>query len=645
MKNEKSHSLRSVAIKAWRTSCTLSLFLVFHHGVAQSSRPHPIGTPPDTLSLGFERVWNTFVWNGVLGATVADDDDSLVFHQALKSKLIRTNPVASQGEYDGDIRYRRKFGEDWELLARTASLVVSDNQSIDLSRLAQHQALIGLGYGLGSWKFNGLGGYEIDAQQSAQDEGPVVDALLENHRLHFEEIDATVQTEWTKSFLNRRNPEQQNALVSLVRDFGGGGSDSLSIQYSKQRREFYTSADPQLMSLYAIDHNIFRRDALSFDVMDVLSYRMSQRTEILVRGTMGNRTIDRSFLYKNFLQPSSITLDTRIQELFLNGTVSASTQMFDWLAARLGMSFEERDDRFSVQDQQGIPQSVFQSQEASAKKLENTSQRTSLWGSVISDFTGSDHLTFNGSASILRYDTPDSTNTDDRDELLFVLSMRETHDFNQYLSVELEANATLSHLVYLDRLQSANNNWNRVFSLSPKTTLRPADWIRSDNDAEVVANYTVYDFEQQVASVKSYSFRQASWSDSTVILFNRRIELDFSGTLRLYERGILKWQEFKEKPLDYFVEQSLWPQIVYRTREDIALTVGYRYFSRDQYAYSGTAKNLTHSLVTAGPTVGVAWYGLEGSNVVVSGWRESSAIDSAAPTYVSNLSVSVRFVF
>jgi predicted RNA-binding protein with PUA-like domain len=277
--------------------------------------------------------------------------------------------------------------------------------------------------------------------------------------------------------------------------------------------------------------------------------------------------------------------------------------------------------------------------------LEYTSQRTSAWGSIFSELSNADRLKIDGSASILRYDTPDSLNVDDRDELLLALSVEETHNFSQYLSVGIEANVTLSHLVYLDRLQSANNNWNRVLSLSPRISLRPVRWFVSENIGEVVANYTVYDFEEQVASVKSFSFRQVSWSDSTTIALNHRIDFSFSGTLRAYERGILKWKEFKEKPLDYFVEKSLWPRFLYRTIQDVALSVGYRYFSRDQYSYDGTSRTLTHSIVTAGPTVGVEWHGVGGTSVLLSGWRESSAVDSGQSTLVSNLSVSVSLVF
>ncbi len=116
----------------------------------------------DTVSLGFERVLNTFIWNGNVGIAVADSNNSLILHQTLRSKLIRSDPVANQGEYDGYVGYRGRIAEGWDMLARTTSLVVSDNQSIDLARLAQHQGLLGIGYKSDLWMVGVLGGYEVE---------------------------------------------------------------------------------------------------------------------------------------------------------------------------------------------------------------------------------------------------------------------------------------------------------------------------------------------------------------------------------------------------------------------------------------------------------------------------------------------------
>jgi hypothetical protein len=298
-----------------------------------------------------------------------------------------------------------------------------------------------------------------------------------------------------------------------------------------------------------------------------------------------------------------------------------------------------------VGELEGIPLSVTQSQQQSARRLEYTARQTSAWASVVSPLSTKDLLVVSVSASILRYDTPDSLNTDDRDVLLLSYMVQETHRFNEHLAIGLSVNASLNHLVYIDRLQSANNNWNRILSFSPRIVLSPAEWLVSSNVGEVVANYTVYDFEAQVTSVKSYSFRQASWSDSTYVQLSRNIGLDFSGGMRVYERGILKWEQFKEKPLDYFVEKSIWPRLVYRPNADLTLSVGYRHFSQEQFAYNGAVRNFSHSIVTTGPTAEIRWFGPGGTNLAISGWNMASFNDSKQTGTVPNLSMSVSTFF
>jgi hypothetical protein len=600
---------------------------------------------PDTLSTGFERVLNTFIWKGDLKVTEDNSNIGLSIRQNLRSRLIRTQPAARQGEYDGSVGFRSTLAEKWNLLVRTTSLVVSDNQSIDLGKLAQHQGLVGVGYNPDRLSLELLGGYELNDQENERDHGLALDASLDSRGLRYEEIQARIQSDWSKSFLGRRSPEQTNAAVSLSRDFGGGTSDSLTARFSRQRREFYTPADQALKDIYAIDHNIFRRDAVAFDISNLLRYRLNEMSFLTFRGGIQNRTIDRGFRYKNFVQPSTITLDSRIQELLLNGAVSLSSQVFAWLQGDIGISYQERDEHHGAVEEQGIPVSIVQSQQQSARRLEYTSQRTSLWTSIRSDITSRDQLTMNGSASILRYDTPDSLNTDDRDELLLSILVQTSHRISPYLVIEFSLLGTLNHLVYLDRLESANNNWNRVLSFSPSVTIRPASWIRSENRGEVLANYTVYDFEAQVASVKSFSFRQASWTDSTVISCSKYIDFGFLGSLRLFERGLLMWQEFNEKPVDYFVEKSFWPRFFYRTSDDLTMSVGFRYFSQDRYAYDGEARSLSHSIVTSGPTVGILWSFGRNTRLTLNGWRETSSTDSEVTASISNLSLSVSLLF
>jgi hypothetical protein len=202
---------------------------------------------------------------------------------------------------------------------------------------------------------------------------------------------------------------------------------------------------------------------------------------------------------------------------------------------------------------------------------------------------------------------------------------------------------TLSHLVYLKSVQSANNNWNRVIRLSPVVVYTPVDGFRTVNQAEVLGNYTVYDFEDQGALTRSFSFRQASWLDSTSVRMTQLLSATFVGEIRVYERGVLMWRDFKERPQNFFVERTYWPRLQYVPTPGLSLEVGYRYFSQDRYKYQNSARILDHQLESSGPTVALDWIGPGFQRVVVEGWNETQQQDGQVIRTIPNLSLKVNF--
>lgn len=356
-----------------------------------------------------------------------------------------------------------------------------------------------------------------------------------------------------------------------------------------------------------------------------------------------NRTIDRALSYKVFSSASSPLLDTRIQEMQLYGETGTVYQAAEWLGLDFNVSYREREERHRVIAERGAPASLVERQQRSESRLENIAQRTSIASQIRSRISDSDELNFAGSASILRYDTPDTTNVDERDELLVTVGFQEHHRFSNELQLTLSADVSLSHLVYLKSVQSANNNWNRVIRFSPSVVYAPSERFRTVNQGEVLGNYTVYDFEDQGALTRSFSFRQASWLDSTSVWITQLLKFSLVGELRIYERGILVWKEFKERPQNYFVEQTFWPQVVYEPVRHLRLALGYRYFGQNRYRYQGGKKILERQLETAGPTVSVIWEGISSQQVSVEGWNETQQQDQHVTRTIPNLSLKVTF--
>jgi hypothetical protein len=151
--------------------------------------------------------------------------------------------------------------------------------------------------------------------------------------------------------------------------------------------------------------------------------------------------------------------------------------------------------------------------------------------------------------------------------------------------------------------KSANNNWNRVLRLMSKNIFTPMKNFRTINTFSVLANYTVYDFEDLVSDVKSYSFRQFNIKDSTTWKFSGDFGFDVYAELKLYERGELNWREFSEKPVNYFDDRIIDAQLDYFFNKFMTLSGGYRFFEQRMFNYINGDKIFSTSVKTFGPVL------------------------------------------
>jgi len=573
------------------------------------------------VSMSFERLLNTFTWNGLFLLKGQLNGLAVDMDQRLRSRLIRTGQISIQDEYEGKLRLSSSLTDHWNLQASVASHVLSDARAVDLARLGQHQILGGVGYSSdNNTTVSALGGLEINSQEYERDQGFSYRTALRAPEVSVEEMRGSLTSSVSQSFLGRRKPEHRNATVKLVRSFGPGTSDSLSVEYDKLRREFYVKASPSVQAEFQTSNNIFIRDAEVLDIFNQLNYRMGESSRFSLQGGLLRRTITRWMYYQG--SAGSQIADPRIQESQLYGGLSLANSLDTWISTNIGMSLSEREEAHAT------------------RILNNVSRRSALTGDLFLTLSNDDSLKIGGSASLFRYDTPDSLNTDDRDELYFTFGLEEIHRFSPSLTLTLSADVALNHLVYLHRFQSASNNWNRVIRFSPKVMYEPSSWFRSTVQAEVLANYTVYDFEDQIASIRSFSFRQASWSDSTVIQ-SGRWELVVLGSVRLSERGILRWKEFQERPENFFIDKDFWPQVFFRPMMGLRIGFGYRFFSQDRFKYSAGERILDLKLQNSGPTAVFQLFDEGMERVSIEGWSETQTVNGISLASISNLTMRV----
>ncbi len=200
-------------------------------------------------------------------------------------------------------------------------------------------------------------------------------------------------------------------------------------------------------------------------------------------------------------------------------------------------------------------------------------------------------------------------------------------------------------MVYLLAARSANNNWNRIFRLAPELTYTPSPAMRMVNTFEVLANYTVFDFETLVPTVESYSYRQFAFLDSTSYDMSSSIGLDFLLHVRLYERAQLDWQQFSERPQQYFQEVTFSPALRYTIQERLVCSAGFRSFVQNSYLYSGTTRVPNGNYFSYGPTTSILLTLRSGWRLEIQGWKEFQKETNQPTRDVSNIMMSAKANF
>ncbi|MEO8665650.1 MAG: hypothetical protein ABI462_09140 [Ignavibacteria bacterium] len=382
-----------------------------------------------------------------------------------------------------------------------------------------------------------------------------------------------------------------------------------SVAYYNQRNDIYSPATPSVRSQYSVKNNIEKRTEDYFSLSDNLNYSLNNNMIFTLAGYFVNRNITKEFKYK----PSSSSIlfenvyDTKILENNLQFTGALN---FNWykILSQLKLSYNERSENHSLLNTSVLTPTQISELEKAEKNKNNNSRRVSMLFDALYYLSNTNTFSFTGSASLLRYDTDFDQNFDDRDELETILSGSHLYDNLINFNVMTRFDVILSKLSYIQSQRSANNYKNRIYKLTSQSTFSPVTNLTTKNFIQVLANYTVYDFEDIVSQVQSFSYRQLYARDSTTYNFYRNFYLDLLGELKFYEQGQFNNREFTVKPIAYYVEQLYVPDISYFFDYFIKIGIGYKYFQQQRFQYESGTRHLSNTYRTFGPVGKIILY-------------------------------------
>ena len=641
MKNTISHSLRG---------CIIVLLVVFPaivHAQADTLR-YGVPAAPDSNDAGirFERNLNTYLWNFKADFSGRDSGFAADVHDRYSSSFIEQNQNSLRDEHTLWLNASRRISSMMNLDLEASTFTLSDNQSLDVSNAALHTGLVGVSIRpLPYISVTPLVGFRVDRQQDQTDQGWNYKLSSQLDSVDIDGYETLASLRLNVSNLSPRYFRSNGAQLFFAKDFLEGSFDSLRFQWSNNRWDFYIPADSVMQKEFGVKENIRSRVDEIYNVSNTLHYAVGKELSAVVQTLVETRTISNAFRYKSLLEPTMIPYDVTVQEQRLEGGIDLNYRDINNIFASVGIHTSERDERHILQTIDGVDPDIQQSASEQETQLDNIQHRTSLRGIFSMPVSSNDFVSFESSAGILRYDAPDSTNTDDRDELLITLSGRESHRWNEYFTISVTVEATLNHIVYLLAERSANNNWNRIFRLAPELTYTPSPAMRMVNTFEVLANYTVFDYETLIPTVESYSYRQFAFLDSTSYDMSSSIGLDFLLHVRLYERGELQWKAFTERPQQYFQEVTFSPAVRYTIQERLVCAAGFRSFVQNRYLYNGATRVADGNYFSYGPTTSIVLMVPSGWRLEIQGWKEFQKETNQPTRDVSNIMMSAKANF
>ena len=232
-----------------------------------------------------------------------------------------------------------------------------------------------------------------------------------------------------------------------------------------------------------------------------------------------------------------------------------------------------------------------------------------------------DSLGFLASSNRLRYETPDSNNFDDRDEIRLLFETGYAHRFGDDFRINLKAVMNFDHIVYLFGERSIDNHWNRIFLLSSELMIKLTPKINTKQSFVVLANYFDYDYDDKILPIRSLVLRNFIHRQFTTIELNEKLSFRISSRIELEEDGKLDWDNFLEQRVAERIITSVEADILYRPMKKMLVLGGISRSSRTEKRFRNflSKGDRVVNLVGIGPVFRVSYKVAKNKNFSVNG--------------------------
>ncbi|MHB8580100.1 MAG: hypothetical protein ACYDA4_09600 [Ignavibacteriaceae bacterium] len=601
-------------------------------------------TPLNLLSTTFDKQINIYSLTTNLQYNNKFTNWLFDVSENYNSTFIKSDQNSTTVEHFFSSSGNYSFNKTFSLGLLVNNNIYSDSRQIDVNQ-ASTSSLIGFGEITPEQKIviAPFAGYTNNRQIGEVDYGPVYGGEGYLNNLDFSNFVVSSQMKFRNEDISPRKNILRYMNILVTNELEKNVFNITNYQFFQNRKDFYFAADSITSAVFNITNNIQSRTETTNVLQDQLKY--NQFLDIFTQSLLGRvtwRTIDRNTRYRTPLLASSSIFDTKVNELKLEfeSTTNYNSKYFDGV---LKFNYSERDETHITKPFSGVSDVFFQERSDIESRNDNIAKRISLslLGSI--NLSPNDLVYFSFLQNKLRYDTPSAENFDDRDELLSIVRIKYVKKLTPFFDAFLSLEGTFNHIVYIYSESSSNNNINRIIKLKSGGDYS-GKYFSSFNSFSVMANYTVYDFEDLNPNYRSFSFRQFSATDSTRFILSSNLSFEHDGYVKLTEQGDLKWASFSTHPTRYLEEIFSEPKFTVNYYY-INFSLGARLFSLTTFNYQGLLKVLDTRYISIGPLTEISYSIKKSLTFFLTGWYEFISANSNSAKQQANLDLNMNWNF
>lgn len=604
------------------------------------AQPHTLGLHQDSLAetnrarFGFEKTANTFLFRADADLDQGVFGGNLLLKQNYRGSTIRSASAAFRDDENLELQYHLPLHAQWQAHASGLWQLSRDSRSIGLSSLTRTVTAAGVQYAPSdSIKMSVAAGSEYNKQLGYGGTGPFLALNGSASNLTIEQFRTDIRWNGEASFLGNRTNVLGDMSARFDREYDAQNILRLGVNYKILNRDFYTTLS--LQSSPAVESRLERRITAN----GLAYFSVFSSVQATVEATFSSMAVGRH--YKEYVPNQSNTgIERNLDEQQFSLSVSGEYNIESFRQA-LGLSFFLRDE---VNTARQYFSDITPLQVDTLRQLErirdNSAANTRLFAQSLWNPNVRDTIQLTGAISILRYDTPSVANNDDRDEVQASLAVGYAHRYSSFFSAGLQLQGQLNHAVFLKAARSALNNRNWVLRLAPSAKYE-YNGFSFHPRLEVLAQYTVYDFEGRVSVPKSFSFRQLSVRDSIILPISERLYAETQLYFRSFQRAELYWEDFSEFPLSRNYEQFIKSLLYTRIEGSLLLGAGARWYALSQENTATVAATST-LLQSIAPECSIVWTFANGTTCTLNGWYEFQYNNKVHFRYLPNVFLSLQ---